>query len=983
MPEDKDKNPIQQRYDDTFNGLRRAENEGTVDKSLNEKPDKSEGALKMAEETPDTNWNNNVVGLPKGKTKSKGFFKKKGPLTFLIFIFGGSLFGLVNLSAPMLLTQSIAANLVQKLNIQETSFTLRTNKLIASKMSEETTSGVCKGPITIVCKFSRPSNRFLGQLEKNGIQALNKEGEVITKNGLFPNQRPALYKFTSGSGETIEVEAKDLYKTLMDNAEFRDAFHKSSKSRFMTLTDEVFDSIKQRFGFGTSDQLANIDDAAENADDIANNADDVANNADDAVTSVLDDASMVDDGGVSEAIAQGGDAVDDAARESIEGVALESTEQLDDIGRSGGGNAIGLIGAGVCLATDVPGLITRAVRNFQMLQLIRYSAVFLSAFGAIKAGDASPKETSAIGDMLTQTVNGKSAMDSFGMNYVINGQTASTKTFKKFVPGGSIVAALGGVIKVTDSDLKKQGCAAAVNPITGEAINGGLALAAGETLGATLIAMAGNMVLGLAISAIAAKVAPPIISAVINHLPMDKIMNYFVGDLTKDLKGEPVGDALVSGASHIMSQTANDGGNMPLTVNQAIAYEQTTKQVQLAYAEEDRATKSPFDASNPNTMLGSIVSKIAPYLASTGSSMGSVSGTLAALGRIVSGSFGVALQPMTVGAADPGSEYKMCDDPAILDKDVAAGPFCNIIYGVPNEYLDKDPIDVVNSLVQTGNVDPDTGNPVKDSDLEKWQSLCTTGTTDQANNCKIKDEKRAEYALYTIDHRVQKTMDEELPLKSATADTSFPGVTQVSNPIDGAATICIDPGHPPKGAPGEPAYTLKTALALQTELQSRGYNVVLTRTDSNDVSIPDRPKKCADAKANLLYSIHGENDGAKSNHPFTIYMKSDRNQSTASKKYADIIQKAMVSSLNGMAGMQGKQGICMEGSCTALSSLGVFSGADDAGIPAVMSEVVRSNNDGSSAIDDPKYLKKLVTGIANGIQEIFPISNQPSHQLLL
>jgi len=36
---------------------------------------------------------------------------------------------------------------------------------------------------------------------------------------------------------------------------------------------------------------------------------------------------------------------------------------------------------------------------------------------------------------------------------------------------------------------------------------------------------------------------------------------------------------------------------------------------------------------------------------------------------------------------------------------------------------------------------------------------CTDGTTDAAEGCKITDKKTANYALYTIDHRIQQSLD--------------------------------------------------------------------------------------------------------------------------------------------------------------------------------------------------------------------------------
>lgn len=676
-------------------------------------------------------WKNNVNNVKIGSKK------KKGPLTAIIIALIGGISGIGLISAPALLPQSILANLVKKFNSQETSYTIRADKLMASKMTESTTSGSCK-IITALCRFTTPSNRFLTQLEKNGVKAFDGDGNLIEKKTLFPNTRPKTYKFINSSGDEISVNSKNFYNTLAENSEFRAAFHNASQTRLVSLSDNVFKSIKSKFKFSSTDKLSKTTDDASLTDEINNEV-------------------SVDDASVKSAIAEGDDAVEDAVNKIITEEADQSVEKLS---KSGRGNAVGLIAGGVCLITDVPGLIINANRSFQMMQIVKYASVFLSTFGAIKAGDATPAEVSAMGKVLTKVVSGKSAMDSFGMKYTITGQTKPTSnSYQKFTPGYSAMSLLGGINLVTSSEYKENACAVATNPVTGLALD---AISTG-----TIILPILNVLVGLAGSAIVGKVLPPILEQVIKLIPTEKILKMFMGDFTQNLSGEDVGDALTSGASHLMGQTANAGGNMPLTVDQAVAYGNTTKQVQLAYAEEDRATKSPFDISSPNTMLGSFIQNLIPYYTSSSSTIGSIASTFSTISKIVVGSFGTVLEPITAGAeSDDSSQYQLCSDPSIKNNDIAAGPFCNITYGVPTQYLYKDSVDVLNSLIASGDVDPQTGDPTdKKADsstvasLKSWITLCTDGKTDEAKNCQIKDQTTADYALYTIDHRIQQSMD--------------------------------------------------------------------------------------------------------------------------------------------------------------------------------------------------------------------------------
>jgi len=770
--DDKDENPIQKDSDEKFNAITKAEKEGTVDKNSDSKnnSDDSSGVdnVRNAEKGPDNSWEYNSTDADNdhGSKKLSGrfsFVKRKGPLTAIIItIFGGAL-GITSISGPALLTHSIYANFIQKFNTQDTSIAIRANKLIAAKMTQSVTSGPCV--ITkIACRYLRPSGRFLKQLEKNGIVAVDSAGNEIDNKILWPNTRIAKLRFTDSSGRKIEVRAADLYKTLTDSAnkEFQAAFHLAQQTRFISVTDYVFNAIKTKFGFGVDDPLK-------------------AGTTDERLNATIDENVGVDDQGAK------------AASESEEASASllkkllgdKAYEFIQKIGTSGKGDAVGIVAGVVCLVGDAPGLVIKVERAYQMIQLIKYGSLFLSAFGAIKAGDATPEMATTIGNALTKVVKGRSAMDSFGMKYTLTGQTTpQNDNYKTYAPGMSMIALLGGVAAVTSSRAKLKACNILANPVTGAVINVTLAELGPETGGTAWFALIANFAIGYVLSWLSTTLGPYLVNMVMGIIPsgiFQSIMRFFWGDLTQKLSGEKVGDALTSGAAHVMGQTSNAGGNMPLSVDQAVAYEGVTKQVQLANAEEDRATKSPFDASSPNTFMGSLVQRLIPlipYSVNLSSIAGSFSDVLSSMGKIVMGSFGMTLQPSGAGAADPSAQYKLCEDPEIKAGDIAAGPFCNIIYGIPTEYLNKDPVTIVNDLVDknadgsdntgpsAGNVDSLTGDPIPGKDLAKWITLCTDGTTDEAANCMLSAKnvhdspEIVDFALYTIDHRIQKGMDE-------------------------------------------------------------------------------------------------------------------------------------------------------------------------------------------------------------------------------
>jgi hypothetical protein len=353
--------------------------------------------------------------------------------------------------------------------------------------------------------------------------------------------------------------------------------------------------------------------------------------------------------------------------------------------------------------------------------------------------------------------------------------SASSKSYQKFIPGGSASqSVLGTINQVTSSATKRATCDVATAPATGAAINVGLAAAGPETLGASLAVAAANIGISWLAGEFLTTIGVPLIQSLISGVNVQPLMQYFLGDLTQNLAGEDVGNALASGASNMMGQTANLGGNMPLSVAQAVAYHQTTQNVNLAYAQEDRATLSPLDPTSPNTFVGSIVGKLLPYFAS----INSVSSAFTSLASIPSGSLSTLMNTSTANAAT-AQQYSLCPDPAVINSGVAAGPFCNIQYGIPNEWINLDPQTVVNDLVASKDIDPNTGEPIdkgssdRTSSLFAWINFCTDGTTDNLKGCEVVDKQTAEYSLYIMDHRIQQSMDDTTATPATSDNTNI------------------------------------------------------------------------------------------------------------------------------------------------------------------------------------------------------------------
>lgn len=733
--------------DGSFNDIANNYDKTADDTAENRNIDK----VKNGEESPDKSWRNNVSGASNyGGNKSskdriltpnnmRAVLKKRGPLGLIAVILGGGT-AMLFFTVPALLPLHIKEMLVNKYDSQNTSMTIRTNKLIAKKIGGEATSGSCS-IVKVACRFSRPSNKLLRGLEKSGIQALDSKGDVISPKKVGFNTRPLQYRWVDSGGVTKTATAPEFLKALNSDPNLRANFHRAYNPRFIGFADSVAQKVKARFGIDKTNKTSGAKDAKALKEDLDKDSKGISNGAKEVAGESIEESGKL-----------------------LKGI-LSSTmnKALAKLAKTGKGSGATLVAGAVCLLTDMPSLIASAARSYQMVQLVRYSYTFLVIADAIKAGDATPSQVSAIGGLLTAVVNNKSAMDSFGMKYTLFGDTSPTSNdFKKFVPGGSVTSTLGGWINVTQSDIKQSSCSVATDPGAGAALNFILVANSGETAGAAAVIAGLNFLVGWGMSELISNAAPMVVDWIVGNIPADTlkgVMGFFFGDLTQDLAGESVGDSVVSGVSNMMAETSNGGGNMPLSVDQAIAYDGLTRDVQLAYAEEDRATLNPLDATNTNTMMGSFVNQLLPYYGS----LSSLSGTLTTVASLATSSIASLLNKSVNAAEDPSLQYTLCDDPTIKDRGIAAGPFCNIQYGVPSEYINLDSIDVVNYMLSNDYIDEDSGDAIPDSVYDNWLSQCTDGDSIQANNCRFSDTdpKFGYFSIYTIDHRIQKTMDGE------------------------------------------------------------------------------------------------------------------------------------------------------------------------------------------------------------------------------
>ncbi len=752
-------------------------------------------------------WKNKVSGAAKSTVKPSGrlaIAKKKGPLTAIILTLAGGGLGITALLSPSLLIVQVKEIMVNKFNTQLSSMDIRTNKLLAKK----TLSGGCGSVLTIACKYSTMSKKQIEKFEKAGIKV------KYTEKNLFGRAKPTSFEFGNE-----KILAKDFNKTLRKKPEFRVAVKKAYNPKFAGFADSLWNKAAAKLGVTKTKTKITGDTDAERLKSVQEQTKNPQS---------MESASKKVKAGVDEDpktkkpyTQEGADAFNKAAR--------EAGEEIDSFGKAAaktGSKGIKVapeILAGVttaanslkvtgwvdnaCVAYNAIRAVGFAAKTVRAVQLARYAMIFLNVADQIKAGEAKTEDVAYLGKILTTEVAATattmklgSATSSFGYRYAAYGDTKGmTSLSSQFLAGGGLT---GDLIRVTSlinqvtGGNAKRVCGTLNNPFVaaGSLVAGiGLMLIPGVNvaIGAKNIA---QMAAGAALIT-ATFFLPGLLQDIVAGVLVDK-----------DTVGEAAGEAITSGSSGIMSTAANTGGNAPLTPPQAVAYTNMSNDIAAQYAEEERLTHSPFDASNSNTFIGKIVGQLIPYAAN----MSSLSGTFSSISSMVTGSF-ASLTPKTAYAAST-DDYKMCQDYDYRDLNLATDPYCNVMYGIPPDALNADPITVANAL--QGQIDPESGDPIAGSKYATFVENCidrkrplgdsgADSTESDGKEClfgkKFEGTSNDNYYIHYIDQRVQAGLDGEEVASSQSVDdtdTNPPsGTEQPTGTVKSGKGWTLKPGY--------------------------------------------------------------------------------------------------------------------------------------------------------------------------------------------
>lgn len=719
----------------------------------------STGALKEAEEDPNLPVKDGFYRPTGGSSKPKkvtlkGVMKKRGPIFAIVSLVFGAGLGFSALFSPSLLLIHMKEIMFDKFNTSIASMDARSSRLIAAK-NNQATSGLCSNVVSIKCRFSTMSERQVADFKSAGITVLPETPTNGTRT------KPTGYVFKDQT-----ITATDFSRLSQSDPDFRNALRKAYNPRFGSLWGRGWDATARILGINkqpTDVSGANDDERFRKLNAIATTGDpdgDLRSRADfetdDCPAECAQDKADEANRKAAE-INSDGESRDAARRAQavLSGAPLETV-----------GNAVKITGAydSYCQAYSTIRAIGFAGKTIRAIQLSRYAMAFFKVADEVKAtGNVSPETMAFMGGILTEVtydvgsttrdiVRG-SATDSFGYKYAAfgdtSGPTKSMNIASRYIAGGGFA---GQLQEFSDQLLLT--------------FPGGAATAK-ETCGflANPLVQGGSIVLGIASlivpGANAIKISTGIATSALISFGMAMLptllADIVAGTVTEGINGEESGNAITSGAGKILSDTlAGQNGGALMSKTDALAYTRVQNQTIARYAEEERFARNPFDPTSRYTFMGGIVASLIPSV----SKMGSVDGVVQSFGSILSTSV-ASIFPKTSALTEQQARdaLDVCKDEDTLVGEYAADPFCNVIRGIPPQYLGKDPLLVVDELVGAGYL---TANGAPTSTYTEFVQECiandappgydtATGFFDKSkvDLCKINNSNANIYLHYT------------------------------------------------------------------------------------------------------------------------------------------------------------------------------------------------------------------------------------------
>lgn len=276
-------------------------------------------------------------------------------------------------------------------------------------------------------------------------------------------------------------------------------------------------------------------------------------------------------------------------------------------------------------------------------------------------------------------------------------------------------------------------------------------------------------------------------------------------------------------------------------------------------------------------------------------------------------------------------------------------------------------------------------------EMRKEQIIYENSEVEKTNTVEEKADEKIVEGTEEIKNVEEKKEEEIIVQKSEE-------VRQIENETkkqSGKKTIVIDPGHQKKGdnskepiGPGateqkakvttgatgvstgqtEAELNLKVGLLLQQELEKRGYNVIMVRT-TNDVNISNskRAEIANNANADAFVRIHADSVDSSNVTGMSTLCQTAKNPYNA--ELAETSYELSKKVLDNMVKTTGAKS-------RGVTKTDNMSGINWAKVPTTIIEMgFLSNPEEDNKLKTEDYQRKIVDGIANGIDEYLKSKN--------
>lgn len=747
---------------------------------------------------------------------------KKGPLIagIITLIGGGSL--LYTILAPGFALSQLVETFTKDLNSSLAGMDRTHMQLMRTKL-KQTTAGSC-GKVKIACRFktvniekTRSAYKTMGiEVEFDANEGFGKGRGRITK---------MTYKNPLKPGDVVTINsAEEFTDRMREHPHFRTAVINARSPKFLTLkngpTMKFLAKIKTNYAKKlTGKTPKELDGELEKATssklqlgskNLTPHKDENGNET----------GKMVDEDGKLYTPEEAAAIKDTKAKITA---APTSSSVVKNISKG-----VLITGAAdtACSVYNASRAVSFAAKVARKAETIRYFMIFANTYSAMKKDDATPEQVEYLSKKITEVdlrekvaderkLSVLSSSDTLPMitnpNYRKSGLDAAFYkqsayqdvprldiSSQRFMAGGGLTGTLDSVNQTIASLLGTNSpkelterCGIIQNPVVrGGSLVVGILVGLGSFGTSTAISIAGSAALAFAM--------PYLIS---------QLGDIVAGRVTgPELAGVDAVNAIGVGASGMFNGVARQQGMIPLSPEKMVEYQNANRQVEVAYEADERrlASHEPFNVHNRFSFIGSLGRQLLPVHHTLQHTDGVR--IIAALPTLFAQT-GQAILPSAhalQSAKIKPERYQQCNDETYKEMNVAADSSCNLLFGLPKEAMDADPVEVAEWMAANGEIDPesDTGEP-KDNEQEwnykKFLEDCVNQepgahenpeeSPDNGYACAAPEnfEKNWRYAKYTVSKTWNDTLDGDTPGLDGTDSEGFGSGQQGEVSADGWA----------------------------------------------------------------------------------------------------------------------------------------------------------------------------------------------------